>query len=211
MSLVSKQCVDFVKSFEGFSATVYRDIANVPTIGYGMTGKEIEGLKRITEEQASKMLEKLLNDKYATPIKKDLDGRRFSLNQNEFDALVSMAYNIGVNGLLGSTLYKNVLQGIKDKNIITSNFRAWDKATVNGKVKSIEGLLRRRTEEAQMFFKPMPVEKKPSYQERYVREFQKFYNTVTKTTSPIAVDGIWGIESFKALNILESLLKGEYK
>jgi len=58
---------------------------------------------------------------------------------------------------------------------------------------------------------PPVIEKKPSYQERYVREFQKFYNTVTKTTSPISVDGLWGVETFKALNILESLLKGEYK
>lgn len=208
-NLISKQCIDFVKSFEGFSATVYRDIVNVPTIGYGMTGKEIEGLKTITEQQASTMLEKLLNDKYAVPIKRNLDSMKFTLNQNEFDALVSMAYNIGVGGLLGSTLYKNVLQGIKDKKIITSGFQAWSKA--GGK--RVEGLFRRRTEEAEMFFKPIPVVKtvKKPYQERYVREFQKFYNTVTQTTTPLTVDGIWGTESFKALNILESLLKGEYK
>ena len=71
------------------------------------------------------------------------------MKQNEFDALVSMAYNVGVGGLLGSTLYRNVCNGIRDKDTITSNFLMWNKAGGN----VIAGLTRRRKEEAEMFLK----------------------------------------------------------
>ena len=69
------------------------------------------------------------------------------LVQNEFDALISFAYNCGTGGLLGSTLYKNVCNGVRDINTITSNFVAWS----NGGGKRIEGLYRRRNKEADMF------------------------------------------------------------
>ena len=201
--LISKDCLEFVKRFEGFYPYVYKDIVEVPTIGYGMTGKEIEGLTHITEPQASQMLEKLLNEKYATPIKNNLDFRRYKLNQNEFDALVSMAYNVGVNGVLGSTLYKNITQGIRDKKIITENFLAWNKA--GGK--EIPGLTRRRKEEAEMFFKPSnPSFKAPKV--NYVLEYQKWYNRVTQTAKPIVEDGVYGPQTLQALNTMELLIKG---
>jgi len=146
--LVSKNCVNFVKSFEGFSPIPYFDIVGVKTLGYGMTGKEIEGLKSVTEVQASNMLEDLLNINYALPIKNNLDIKHVTLSQNQFDAIVSMAYNIGLGGLLGSSLYKNICNGSVDRNLIISNFRVWSKA--GGK--TVAGLLRRRTEEAAMFF-----------------------------------------------------------
>ena len=149
VKLVSQQGIAFIKSFEGFSATVYKDIANISTLGYGMTGDEIRGLKYVTEQQASNMLESLIDSKYALPIKNNLNSRHVVLNQNQFDAIVSMAYNIGLGGLLGSTLYKNICNGIRDKTTITKNFTDWSKAGS----KTVEGLLRRRTEEAQMFFK----------------------------------------------------------
>lgn len=152
-NLVSKECIAFIKKFEGFSATVYNDMVGVPTLGYGMTGKEIKGLTKVTEVQASDMLTRLVNDNYATPIKKDLDSKKVLLNQNQFDALVSMAYNVGVGGVLSSTLYKNVVKGIRDKSTITSNFQAWSNA---GGVR-VKGLFRRRTEEANMFLKTCKV------------------------------------------------------
>jgi GH24 family phage-related lysozyme (muramidase) len=145
--LISKKCVDFVKSFEGFSATPYNDTVGIKTLGYGMTGNIIAGLRYVTEQQASSMLENLLNNNFATPIKADLDKKGVTLNQGQFDALVSMAYNIGVGGLLSSTLYKNIAAGVRDKATITSNFQAWSKA--GGQI--VQGLYRRRTEEAQMF------------------------------------------------------------
>lgn len=149
MSLVSKECVDFVKSFEGFSSVPYNDCVGVRTLGYGMTGAEIQGINYVTEEQATQMLENLLNNKYAAPIKNDLDSKGVTLTQNQFDAFVSMAYNIGVGGLLGSTLYRNVVAGVRDQATITENFQRWSMA--GGQ--RLEGLYRRRTAEAEMFFR----------------------------------------------------------
>ena len=146
-SLVSERCIDFIKSWEGFSATPYRDEVKVWTLGYGMTGDEIEGIKEVSEEKATSMLKDWINNKYAPVIKTDLESRGITLKQYEFDALVSFAYNCGTGGLLGSTLYKNVVAGIRDSDTITSNFQAWSKA--GGQ--RLEGLYRRRTKEAAMF------------------------------------------------------------
>ena len=146
-SLVSDALIDFVKSWEGFSATPYYDVVGVKTLGYGMTGNEIEGLSSVTEEEATSMLKDWINNKYAPVIKSALDGKGISLTQNEFDALVSMAYNVGTAGVLGSTLFKNVCSGIRDAATITANFQAWSKA---GGMR-LEGLYRRRTKEAAMF------------------------------------------------------------
>lgn len=148
MSLVSKELVDFVKSFEGFSATKYDDGTGTITLGYGMTGEEIQGLDTVTEQQASNMLEDLLNNKYAIPLKADLDSKDITLNQSQFDALVSMSYNVGVGAVLGSTLYRNIVAGIRDKDTITADFQMWSMA--GGQ--RLEGLYRRRTAEAEMFF-----------------------------------------------------------
>lgn len=146
-SLVSNECIDFIKSWEGFSATPYRDEVNILTLGYGMTGEEIQGISEVTEEEATSMLKDWINNKYAPVIKLDLESKGISLNQSEFDALVSMSYNVGTGGLLGSTLYKNVVADIRDSSTITSNFQAWSKA--GGQ--RLEGLYRRRTKEAAMF------------------------------------------------------------
>jgi len=150
MGLVSKNCIDLVKSFEGFSPTVYLDEVGVRTLGYGMTGDEIKGLTSVTEPQACQMLENLINSNYAAPLGNDLNSKKIVLNQNQFDALSSMAYNIGVEGLLGSTLYRNICQGVRDANTITTDFLMWRYAGS----KVYEGLVRRRTAEAQMFLTP---------------------------------------------------------
>jgi len=144
---VSDECINFVKSFEGFSSTIYKDCVGVSTLGYGMTGKEINGITSISEPQASSMLKELINKSYGSVINNDLVSRRVVLNQNQFDAIVSMAYNVGTAGLLSSTLYRNIIAGIRDRPTITTDFQMWDKAGGN----TVQGLLRRRTAEAEMF------------------------------------------------------------
>jgi lysozyme len=149
--LVSDALINFIKSWEGFpkEGRKYYDEVGVLTQGYGMTGDEIKKLPdQITEEQATSMLKDLIDNKYAPVIKADLDSRGIVLNQNEFDALVSFAYNCGIDGLINqSTLYKNVIAGVRNSATITSNFQAWS----NGGGRRIEGLYRRRTKEAKMF------------------------------------------------------------
>ena len=146
-SLVSDACIDFIKSWEGYYGTPYYDEVGVLTLGYGMTGDEIQGLTSITEVEATTMLKDWIDRKYAPVVKADLDSKSVTLTQNEFDALVSFAYNCGTGGLLGSTLYKNVVASVKDSDTIISNFIAWS----NGGGKRIEGLYRRRSKEAAMF------------------------------------------------------------
>ncbi len=147
-SLVSSKGIDFIKSWEGFYPNKYYDCVGVLTQGYGLTGKEIEDLPAtITEEKATELLKGWINKKYAPVIKKDLEYKNVNLKQHEFDALVSFAYNCGISALLGSTLYKNIVSGIRDKDTIIANFQAWS----NGGGKRIEGLYRRRTKEAAMF------------------------------------------------------------
>lgn len=146
-SLVSDNLINFVKQFEGFSATPYLDEVGVRTLGYGMTGEEIEGIISITEEQATQMLKDWINKKYAPVIKTDLNNKGINLEQYQFDALVSMAYNVGTSGVLGSTLYRNICNGVRDADTITANFVSWSKA--GGQV--LPGLLRRRQQEANMF------------------------------------------------------------
>jgi GH24 family phage-related lysozyme (muramidase) len=195
MSLVSRQLVDFVKKFEGFSATPYLDPVGVKTLGYGMTGAEIKGLESVTEEQASKMLEDLLNNRYAAPLKADLDSKGVQLNQNQFDALASMAYNVGVNGVLGSTLYKNICNGVRDKDTITSNFQMWCMA--GGK--RLEGLYRRRTEEAEMFLKDVEVHQTPA--DNWVSRLQAECNA--QGYSKQTVDGIPGKNTLAGCPLLK--------
>lgn len=146
-SLVSDLLINFVKSWEGFTATPYLDEAGVKTLGYGMTGDEIEGIASITEEEATAMLKDWINKKYALIINSDLESKGVSLSQNEFDALVSFAYNCGTEGLLGSTLYKNVVAGVRDASTITTDFQMWSNA--NGT--RSQGLYNRRTKEANIF------------------------------------------------------------
>lgn len=151
-SLVSDACIKFVENYEEFHSEKYDDGTGVITQGYGCIGDEIDDWgDAITEDVAAAKLKELINNKYATVIKADLDSKGVTLTQNEFDALTSMAYNIGTSGLLSSTLYKNVVAGVRDVETITENFTRWSKATVNGDSVTMEGLLKRRKDEAAMF------------------------------------------------------------
>jgi len=114
--LVSANCINFVKGYEEFHAHKYDDGIGVITQGYGCIKDEIADWgDTITEQQAS---DRLINGKYAKPIKANLDAKGISLTQNQFDALVSLAYNIDSSSLLGSTLYKYVVSSGRDANTI---------------------------------------------------------------------------------------------
>lgn len=151
-SLVSDDCIKFVENYEEFHSEKYDDGTGVITQGYGCIGDEIADWgDEITEEVASTKLKELINNKYATIIKADLDSKSIALKQNEFDAITSMAYNIGTDSLLNSTLYSNVIAGVRDKDIIAENFARWSKAIVNDVSITMPGLLKRRKDEAAMF------------------------------------------------------------
>lgn len=83
--------LSLIKQFEGCRLTAYKCPAGVWTIGYGHTAGVKQGQK-ITQEQADGLLTEDLQ-KYEKKVDK-YDGR-YWWNQNEFDALVSFAFNVG--------------------------------------------------------------------------------------------------------------------
>lgn len=206
MGLVSKNCVDFVKQWEAYYSQPYYDCVGVLTLGYGMTGAEIAGLTYVSEPQAAAMLQNLLDNKYAAPIKAALDARGVSLTQNQFDALASICYNIGVPGLLGSTLFRNVCAGVRDVATITEDFCMWDKG--GNPLHTIQGLLNRRQAEARMFFSSGNVAattvSASLYYDDSIKTLQQFLNSAMN--AGLKVDGYNGTNTTASIKTFQSVM-----
>jgi len=149
VTTVGEEGVKLIKSFEGFKSKPYKCPAGIPTIGYGATfypnGKKVTMSDRaITEQEATDMLRHMLEgfERYVDSYCRD------DINQNQFDALVSFAYNLGPANLKSSTLLKKVNANPNDETI-RAEFMKWVKA--GGK--TLKGLVRRREAEANLYFK----------------------------------------------------------
>lgn len=145
---ISNKGIELIEFFEGFSARPYKCPAGVPTIGYGATfytdGKKVTmGDKSITKAEATELLKSMLVsfEKYVDSYCVD------TINQNQFDALVSFCYNLGPANLKSSTLLKKVNKNPQDQTISTE-FMKWTKA--GGK--TLPGLVKRREAEAKLYF-----------------------------------------------------------
>ncbi len=142
---ISRKGLELIMKFEGFSARPYRDAVGVCTIGYGTT--RINGRKihckdsSINQGRAIEILEEQINDHYGHYVNKWCG----TMTQNQFDALVSFAYNLGVGALHHSTLLKYHLAG--NYNMAHEEFKKWDHA--GGRV--LKGLSRRRALEAALY------------------------------------------------------------
>ena len=144
----SKNGIAFIKKYEGFKSKPYLCPAKVPTIGYGATyypnGQKVKLTDpAIDEKHASLLLEAMLN-----PYEKAVDSYcRDDINQNQFDALVSFAYNLGNSALKSSTLLKKVNANPKDSTI-KNEFNKW----VYADGIKLNGLVKRRIEESNLYF-----------------------------------------------------------
>lgn len=147
-----QHCYAFIRSREGLSLSAYTDSAGIWTIGYGTIMYEnhtpVKQGDTITQAQAEQQLEWQVNEK-AVAVAAAVSPA--VINQNQFDALVSFAYNAGINALLGSTLLKLVKANPADPNIRNA-FMMWDKAHVNGQLVIVAGLESTRTAEADLYF-----------------------------------------------------------
>ena len=134
---ISEKGLALIKEFEGCELTAYRCPSNVLTIGWGHTEDVQEG-QAITQEQADNMLITDM-EKYEGYVNncKEIG---FTLNQNKFDALVSFTYNCGPGNL--ATL-------VKDRDSITVAEKLL--LYVNGANGPLEGLVRRRKAERDLF------------------------------------------------------------
>jgi lysozyme len=151
MRKVNKAGIDLIKSFEGLKLKPYLDAVNVATIGYGTieypNGKRVTvNDPAITEEEAEQLLMHEVNKK-AEAVEKLV---KVQINDNEFAALVSFAYNLGVGNLSKSTLLK-CLNSHEDRQKLAEEFLKWNKA--GGKV--LAGLTRRRQAEKALFLHPV--------------------------------------------------------
>ena len=140
--------IELIKKYEGFMSEPYKCPAGVPTIGYGATyypnGERVNmNDVSITKETAELYLMNMLGS-YENAVNRYV---QVTLTQNQFDALVSFAYNLGNGSLQKSTLLKRVNANPCDSDI-TNQFNRWVKA--GGK--TLRGLVKRRKEEAKLYF-----------------------------------------------------------
>ena len=139
---ISQNGIDLIKKYEGCKLTAYRDAVGVLTIGYGHTGDVKEGQK-ITQKKADALLMEDI-EKFETLVNL-LILTKYRFNQNEFDALVSFAFNLG-----GGNLKKLTGNGKRNKGQIADSIPLYNKA--GGKV--LSGLVKRRAEEQKLFLTP---------------------------------------------------------
>lgn len=144
---ISENGLTLIKESEGLSLKPYLDVVGVPTIGWGSTyyrdnKKVTMNDKPITEDEANSLLAYIANKDFGSFINKVV---KVELNQNQFDALVSFAYNLGNGNLQNSTLLKKVNSG--DFIGASNEFIKWNKV---GK-KELAGLTKRREKEKKLF------------------------------------------------------------
>lgn len=133
--------IELIKDFEKFEPKAYKCPADKWTIGYGFTEGVKEGDK-MTKEEADKRLKLEI-------LKREKEIREVvltDLTDNEFSALVSFVYNVGIGKFQNSTLLKKI-NSKAPKSEIAQQFLRWTKV---GK-KELAGLKRRRIAESQLF------------------------------------------------------------
>lgn len=138
---------DLIKQFEGLKLQAYKDIAGIWTIGYGLTrypdGTKVKQGDKITQQQAEAYFQETLQ-KFAQGVE---DSIKTKVNNNQFAALVSFAYNVGLNAFKESTLLKLVNENPNNPAIETQ-FMRW----VNAGGRPVQGLVNRRRHEANLYF-----------------------------------------------------------
>ena len=138
---ISDRGVSLIKRWEGFRADAYLCPAKVWTIGYGHTATANRG-QCITKERAEELLKEDVA-RYEDAVRLLV---RVPLNQNQFDALVSFTFNLGIGALRQSTLLKKLNKG----QYVSAAYELdrW----VYAKGKKLPGLVSRRLEEKKLFF-----------------------------------------------------------
>lgn len=143
-------CMPIIKQFEGFRAAPYLDSAGIATIGYGTIlypdgSKVTMSDPAITDQEATSYLSYQMSLKSAQIAPLLL--KPASLHQAA--AMLSLTYNIGSAAFQSSTVLRKFNAG--DIAGAADAFLMWDKATVDGKLVVVQGLLNRREQERTIF------------------------------------------------------------
>lgn len=147
---ITPQTRALIRKYEGCKLKAYHCSAKVATIGWGNTryedGSAVQIGDTITQERADKLFVILL-DQFAAQLLPLITAK---INDNQFGALLSFAYNAGIGAFSKSTLRK-VVNANPNNQVIRLEFMKWTKA--GGKV--LLGLQRRRAAEADLYFTPI--------------------------------------------------------
>jgi lysozyme len=143
MMKTSNKGIELIKKYEGLSLECYLCPAGKWTIGYGHTRTAYDNLI-ITKKQAEELLK---SDLSITEAAVSVIAKKAALNQNQFDSLVSFAFNVGVGALLSSTLVRKIYADATEQDI-REQFERW----VYANKIILPGLVNRRKDEADLFF-----------------------------------------------------------
>lgn len=143
----SNKGIKFIEKEEGIVLHPYKDSRGIPTIGIGSTfwenGDRVTMLDKPISLPRAELLFHTTIKRYEDAVNKAITS---TINQNQFDALVSLCYNIGTDGFTTSTVVKRVNANPDDKTI-TDAFVMWKKAGSN-----LTALLSRRIRESLLYF-----------------------------------------------------------
>lgn len=135
---------DLIKGFERLVLTPYFDEHGIPTIGWGHTKGVTMRTPEITEAKA----EQFFIDDIAEACRAVNNDVLIDLSQNEFNALVSLCFNIGATEFSGSTLVRKINVG--DKDGAAAQFDRWIYVRSPG-LRFSQGLIIRREKEKKLF------------------------------------------------------------
>lgn len=142
---ISQAGLDLIKRFEGLSLTAYKDVAGVPTIGYGTTRYPDGSMVRLGDKCTEAQAEEYLRDDVAGCEEAVNQYIGVPLSQAQFDALVSLVYNIGAGAFSESTLRRKLNAG--DYQGAAVEFDRW----VHAGGRKVGGLIKRRRAERELF------------------------------------------------------------
>ncbi|KDR74978.1 hypothetical protein GALMADRAFT_268528 [Galerina marginata CBS 339.88] len=152
--------VSLIKSFEGFVASPKPDPIGLPTAGFGhkcvkANCAEVPFSFPLSQDTATQLLQSDAQ-KFVTCLH-GLISKKVTLNDNQFGALTSFAFNLGCGAVQSSTLLKRLNNGEDPNTVAAAEIPRFNKA--GGKVSS--GLARRRAAEVQLFQTPSSTTAQP--------------------------------------------------
>jgi lysozyme len=146
MRKINDKGLALIKKWEGCELTAYRCAAGKLTIGYGSTGSHVREGMTITAPEAEALLKRDVA-RFETGVDAILGAT--SATSDQFSAMVSFAFNLGLHALLKSTLMKRHRAG--DFMAAADQFRSWNKARVRGQLVPLAGLTARREDERKLY------------------------------------------------------------
>jgi len=186
---INHRGLELIKHFEGLRLEAYKDPVGIWTIGWGHTGKDVFAGRRLTRTEAVQIFKDDLSEHEAFVT----ENVSVSLTADRFAALVSFAFNVGNWNFKKSTLLRKL--NAKDDKGAADEFLRWVYGTSGGRKIKLNGLIRRRTQERNLFLgKPLllggttlsvttgpaadPIRLEPAVGGDYDSEFEAFIESL---------------------------------